>query len=63
MRGEYSVNERLEEISRLLGDEVLLAIVAYIVDTGGYTLKDLVNLDAVSNESEDSLGSFVFPHW
>jgi uncharacterized membrane protein len=53
MRGEYSsVDERADEISRLLEDEVLLAILAYIVDTGGCTREDLKNLDTVSQGSE-----------
>ena len=60
MRGEYSVDERKsDEISRLSEDEVLVAILAHIVDTGGCTVGDLENLDAVVRESEAVIQSLL----
>jgi len=60
MGGEYSVDERKsDEISRLSEDEVLVAILAHIVDTGGCTVGDLENLDAVVRESEAVMQSLL----
>jgi hypothetical protein len=58
--GEYSVDERKsDEISRLSEDGVLVEILAYIVDTGGCTVRNLENLDAVVKESEAVIQSLL----
>ena len=60
MGGENSVDEReSKEISRLLEDEVSLAILTHIVDRGRCTREDLENLDAVKKESEALLQSLI----
>ena len=60
MEGEKSsVDERSDEISRLSEDEVLLAILAHIVDTGRCAVGDLGNLDAVVKESEAVMQSLL----
>ena len=60
MEGEKSsVDERSDEISRLSEDEVLLAILAHIVDTGRCAVGDLENLDAVVKESEAVMQSLL----
>ena len=59
MEGEYSVDERSDEISRLSEDEVLLAILAHIVDTGRCAVRDLENLDAVVKETKAVMQSFL----
>ena len=48
-----------KEISRLLEDEVSLAILTHIVDRGRCTREDLENLDAVKKESEALLQSLI----
>ena len=58
MKGN-SVDERSDEISRLSEDEVFVAILAHIVDTGGCTVRDLENLDAVVKESEAVIQSLL----
>ena len=61
MTGEYSSIDKREseEISRLLGDEVSLAILTHIADRGRCTRDDLENLDAVKKESEALLQSLI----
>ena len=59
MEGEYSVDERSDEISRLSEDEVLLAILAHIVDTGRCTVGDLENLGAVVKKTEAVMQSLL----
>ena len=60
MKGEYSIDEReSDEISRLSEDEVFVAILAHIVDTGGCTVRDLEDLDAVVRESEAVMQSLL----
>ena len=60
MGGEYSVDERKsDEISRLSEDEVFVAILAHIVDTGGCTVGDLENVDAVVKKTEAVMQSLL----
>jgi predicted transcriptional regulator len=47
------------EISRLSKDKVFVAILAHIVDTGGCTVGDLENLDAVVRETEAVMQSLL----
>ena len=53
------MDERSDEISHLSEDEVFVAILAHIVDTGGCTVGDLENLDAVVRESEAVMQSLL----
>ena len=48
-----------DEISRLSEDEVFVVIFAHVVDTGGCTVRDLENLDAVVKESEAVMQSLL----
>ena len=60
MGGECSVDEgEPDEISHLSEDDVLVEILAHIVNTGGCTVGDLENLDAVVKESEAVIQSLL----
>ena len=59
MEGEDSVDERSDEISRLSKDKVFVEILAHIVDTGGCTVGDLEDLDAVVKELEAVIQSLL----
>ena len=53
------MDERSDEISRLSEDEVFVAILAHIVDTGGCTVGDFEDLDAFVRESEAVMQSLL----
>jgi predicted methyltransferase len=45
--------EREDEFLQILSDDVTLAMLAHIVETGGCFLEDILDMDAVKEELED----------